>query len=109
MPASPNRIAYYRDRCKPPLTQASLARALGKHVNTIQLWEKQGVPSAADLLRLVTLFVERGAIADHETALKFWEISGREPFSAPPELSALFARPEATTAGWLPSETLPPY
>lgn len=94
MLTSPNRIAYYRDRCTPPLTQAALALALGKHINTIQLWEKQGVPSAADLLRLVALFVERRAIGDYETALKFWDVSGRgrTPLQVPPELQTLFAK-----------------
>jgi Tfp pilus assembly protein PilF len=108
MPPSLNRIAYYRDRCAPPLTQATLARALGKHVNTIQLWEKQGVPSAADLLRLATLFVERRAIMDYETALKFWELSGRESFPAPLELRRLFHTAPRTAAVEWPTDILPP-
>src|SRR4051812_49146597 len=97
MSPSPNRIAYYRDRCTPPLTQAALARALGKHVNSVQLWEKHGVPAPAELLRLAALFVERGAINDYDAALRFWEISGRAAFPVPPELRQLFAR----AAAWM--------
>jgi Tetratricopeptide repeat len=107
MPPSPNRIAYYRDRCAPPLTQATLARAIGKHVNSVQLWEKRGAPSPADLLRLAALFVERGAIKDYECALGFWAISGRESFAVPPELRQLFVA--APTAPLPPTDALPPY
>jgi len=107
MPASRNRIAYYRDRCAPPLTQAVLALALGKHVNSVQLWEKQGAPSPAMLLRLVALFVERGALVDEPTALSFWQISGRAAFPVPPELHQLFAI--AAAAQPLPTDALPPY
>lgn len=107
MPPSPNRIAYYRDRCTPPLTQITLARAIGKHVNSIQLWEKRGAPSPADLLRLSALFVERGAINDYAAALEFWKISGRESFPEPPELLQLFA--PAATAALPPADTLPSY
>lgn len=88
---SPNRIAYYRDRCRPPLTQKALAQLLGKHVNTIVLWEKRGAPAPADLLQLVALFVAHGAIHDEPTAHQFWEISGRERFAIPPEMAQLFA------------------
>lgn len=91
MAYSPNRIAYYRDRCRPPLTQKALAQALGKHVNTIVLWEKRGAPAPAELLQLVELFVARGAIADEAAARAFWEVSGRARFSIPPELGRLFA------------------
>ncbi|NNJ10044.1 tetratricopeptide repeat protein [Chloroflexales bacterium ZM16-3] len=91
MSSSPNRIAYYRDRCHPPLTQKTLSQALGKHVNTVVLWEKRGAPAPADLLQLVELFVERGAVSDETTARRFWEVSGRKRFPAPPELAQLFA------------------
>ncbi|KPV54401.1 hypothetical protein SE17_03970, partial [Kouleothrix aurantiaca] len=64
-------------------------------MNTIQHWEKRGAPSPADLFRLTRLFVERGAIGDHETAARFWEISGREPFPELPELRRLFEDGEA--------------
>lgn len=104
-----NRIAYYRDRCIPPLTQKELALALGKHVNSIHMWEKQGVPSAEDLLRVIELFAERGAIGDYEIALHCWEASGRNraPFPEPPELRRLFERCEPRAR--LPHDRLPPY
>jgi tetratricopeptide (TPR) repeat protein len=105
----PNRIAYYRERCRPPLTQAGLARLLGKHLNTVQNWEKQGAPSAADLLGLAEVFVERGALADYEAALAFWRLSGRErePFAVPVELRGLFAREGHERAALLPTDRLP--
>lgn len=90
MPPSSNRIAFYRDRCNPPLTQKTLAAALGVHVNTITLWECEGVASAANLLRLVRLFAEHGALTDETTALNFWQVSGRRAFEPPPELNCLF-------------------
>ncbi len=108
MTPSRNLIAYYRDRCKSPLTQVTLAQALGVHVNTIQHWEKRGVPSPADLLRLVELFAECGAIADDETAVKFWEVSGREQFPIPPELHQFFRAAPRAAARELPLDTLPP-
>jgi tetratricopeptide (TPR) repeat protein/DNA-binding XRE family transcriptional regulator len=99
-----NRIAFYRDRCIPPLTQAALARALGVHNNTVQNWEKQGAPNPADLLRLAALFVERGAIGDAKAAAQFWDISGRERFPVPPELAQLFTPTTPQLAQMLPTE-----
>jgi tetratricopeptide (TPR) repeat protein len=109
MPYSSNRIAYYRDRCRPPLTQRALAEALGKHVNTIVIWEKRGAPAPADLLLLTALFAERGAISDEATARAFWEVSGREPFAVPPELAQLFAPADhAPPSRLIPTDALPP-
>lgn len=109
MEHSRNRIAFYRDRCTPPLTQSQLAQALHKHINTIYLWEKQGAPSPADLLRLTELFVERGAIADYETAVRFWNISGRDAFPEPPELHGLFQAAKHVPAGEWPLDTPAPF
>ncbi|MFN8476575.1 MAG: tetratricopeptide repeat protein [Kouleothrix sp.] len=83
-------IDYYRERCKPPLTQLGLAQALDKHVNTIQYWERHGVSRPANLLALAALFVERGALADYETALRFWETNTTTAIAPPPELARLF-------------------
>jgi tetratricopeptide (TPR) repeat protein len=106
---SKNRIAYYRDRCLPPLTQTVLAQAVGKHLNTIQNWESKGAPSPADLQRLVEIFVARGALRSYDDAVSFWEVSGRErePFPLPPELRHIFERSRPEDAGLLPRETLP--
>ncbi len=109
MSYSPNRIAYYRDRCQPPLTQKTLAQALGKHVNTVVLWEKRGAPAPADLLQLVALFVAHGAICDEPTARAFWTVSGREPFAIPPELAQIFAPAEAAPdLRRMPTSSMPP-
>lgn len=93
MAYSHNRIAFYRDRCRPPLTQTTLAQALGAHVNTVQRWEKDGVSSPAKLLQVTRLFVEQGAITHYDVALDFWERSGAHVFPPPPELRALFNAP----------------
>lgn len=90
-PRHPNLIGYYRSRCEPPLTQAALARALGVHLNTVQSWEKHGVPAPNDLLRLTSLLVAHRALPDYPAALAFWQVSGRESYDPPPELRALFA------------------
>jgi tetratricopeptide (TPR) repeat protein len=105
-----NRIAYYRDRCRPPLTQKALAQTFGRHVNTIVLWEKRGAPSPANLLQLVAFFVAHGAISDEPAARQFWEVSGRDQFAIPPELAQLFApvvlpRPEDMPTCQLPQPT----
>ncbi len=103
-----NRIDYYRERCAPPLTQNDLARALSVHVNTIQNWERLGVPTAADLLRLIELFVERGALSSETAILSFWNTGGRsnrKPFPMPPELHLLVERTSPST---LPTDQVPP-
>lgn len=84
-------ISYYRDRCTPPLTQKELALALHRHHNTVQNWERSGVPHADDLLKLVSFFVEQGAIRDLQTATQFWESSRRGAVPIPPELAEMFA------------------
>lgn len=94
---SHNQIAFYRDRCRPPLTQLTLAQALGAHVNTVQRWERDGVPMPAKLLELTRLFIERGAITHYDVALQFWEQSGIRSFPPPPELRALFETPAQET------------
>jgi tetratricopeptide (TPR) repeat protein/DNA-binding XRE family transcriptional regulator len=91
MAPSRNRIAYYRDRCIPPLTQRALARLLGVHWNTVVNWERDGVPSAADLLRILEVFVTRRAIRDQAAATQFWAVSARMPIEPPPEVAMLFA------------------
>jgi len=79
------------------LTQRDLAQALGIHLNTLKNWERDGVPSSADLYRLVELFVERGAMTTPDAALGFWQVSGRKAFSAPPELFGLFEHRDQRT------------
>lgn len=102
MPPSHNRIAYYRDRCTPPLTQRTLARTLGVHANTVVNWEREGVPAAADLLRIVGVFVAHGALRDLATAEAFWASSIRIPIDPPPELSTLFASPPPQAPAAMP-------
>jgi tetratricopeptide (TPR) repeat protein/transcriptional regulator with XRE-family HTH domain len=99
MTPSQNRIAYYRDRCRPPLTQAGLARALGVHVNAIYRWERNGVPTPAKLLALTQLLVEQGAITSYEAARAFWSTGGSETFPEPYELSAFFQANAARAPG----------
>lgn len=99
----PNRIAYYRDRCDPPLTQTELARLLGVHPNTVQNWERDGVARASALLRLVRVFAERGALACYHDGLAFWRAAARGAVPPPPELLTLFVAAEApAVAGALP-------
>jgi tetratricopeptide (TPR) repeat protein len=100
----PNRIAYYRDRCTPPLTQAELAALLAVHPNTVQNWERKGVARPEALLRLTRAFVERGALAAYHDALSFWQSAARGGYSSPLELRALFARGPTGASGVL---TLP--
>lgn len=105
-----NTIGYYRERCAPPLTQPALARALGKHVNTIQLWERAGVAKPADLLALAALFIQRGAINDYDAAATFWKLSGRTLSLPPPELLRLFGpapAPSLLVPGSPPAPALP--
>ncbi|WP_161569273.1 tetratricopeptide repeat protein [Candidatus Oscillochloris fontis] len=98
-------IAFYRECCQPPLSQEALAKALGVSLNTISLWELNGVPKKANLLRLITFFVEQGVLTTYADAAHLWaEARGdkREPFPEPPELRALF------DPRWkLPSDALP--
>lgn len=105
----PNRIAYYRDRCDPPLTQAELAARLDVHANTVQNWERRGVARPEALLRLARLFVERGALATYHDAAAFWQSAARGGHQPPPELRALFARgaPAGAAALALPLGALP--
>ncbi len=107
----PNRIAYYRDRCTPPLTQAELAALLAVHTNTVQNWERDGVARPKALLRLVRVFVERGALATYQDALSFWQSAARGGYAPPPELRALFAHSGAAGASGLlplPLGAVPP-
>lgn len=97
--AHPNRIAYYRDRCTPPLKQADLAHLLDVHPNTVQNWERQGVARPEALLRLAGVFIERGALTTYGDALAFWEAAARDTVSPPPELRLLFARGPAAHEG----------
>ena len=53
------------------LTQRNLAQILGIHLNRIKNWERDGVPSSADLYRLVELFVEHGAMTTLDAAIGF--------------------------------------
>ncbi|HMQ35241.1 MAG TPA: helix-turn-helix transcriptional regulator, partial [Chloroflexaceae bacterium] len=94
----PNRIAYYRDRCDPPLTQTELARLLGVHPNTVQNWERDGVARASALLRLVRVFAERGALACYHDGLAFWRAAARGARPPPPGLPTLFVAAEAPPA-----------
>jgi tetratricopeptide (TPR) repeat protein/DNA-binding XRE family transcriptional regulator len=107
----PNRIAYYRDRCAPPLTQAELAALLAVHLNTVQNWERGGVARPRALLRLARVFVERGALAAYHDALSFWRSASRGGYPPPPELRALFARGDPSGASGLlalPLGAVPP-
>lgn len=88
----PNRIGYYRDRCDPPLTQSDLARILAVHANTVQNWERRGMSRPDALLRLTTVFVERGAITTYPDAVDFWRTTTYSGHAPPPELRHLFAR-----------------
>jgi tetratricopeptide (TPR) repeat protein len=97
--AHPNRIAYYRDRCDPPLTQAALAGLLAVHPNTVQNWERHGVGRPDALLRLCRVFVERGALGAYADALAFWQSAARDGAPPPPELRLLFARGPAAHGG----------
>src|SRR4051812_24542316 len=100
MTPSRNRIAYYRDRCMPPLTQRALARELGMHWNTVVNWERDGVPSPGALLRILEVFVTRGAIRNQAAAMQFWAVSARTPTDPPPEIATLFLPAPAPLAEW---------
>lgn len=89
---SANQIAYYRDRCTPPLTQAELAAATGVSLNSIKNWERAGCPKAGSLLKLLEVFLQHGAIHSRVQAQRFWECSGipAQPFPIPPDVEQLF-------------------
>lgn len=94
----PSQIAVYRGRCAPPLTQAGLADALGVHLNTIQGWERRGVPRAGQLLRLTRLLVERGAVGSYAEALAFWGAAARGGLAPPHELASQLTWPAPSPA-----------
>jgi tetratricopeptide (TPR) repeat protein len=107
-----NQIAYYRDRCKTPLSQRQLARVMNVHINTVKNWEAAGCASPADLLRLVEIFLQRGALPNRSAAERFWECSGKAnttPAPLPLEFDALFTTqpldlpPTIEGTGTLPS------
>lgn len=100
-----NSIAYYRDRCDPPLTQADLAAIIGVHPNTVQNWERGGVARPGALLGLARVFVERGALSSYPDALAFWQSATRAGNPPPADLRALFAAPTSHAAG--PTLALP--
>lgn len=109
--AHPNKIALYRDRCVPPLTQAGLAAHLDVHANTVQNWERMGVARAGQLLRLVELFARHGALPNYHEALAFWRSAARSSLPPPPELRDLFAASAAVVATLslvLPLAEVPP-
>lgn len=97
--SSPNLIAYYRDRCAPPLTQKALSRLLGVHINSIQRWETHGVPDPHHLHRLLDMFIEHGAIRSRAAGSTFWKRSGRSEFLLPPDVEQMLAQLPETAAG----------
>lgn len=107
---SANQIAYYRDRCTPPLTQAELASAAGVSLNSIKNWERAGCPKPGNLLRLLEVFLLHGAIHSRFQAQRFWERSGiaGQPFPIPLEFEQLFVDHPPDERVVFP-QSLPPY